>query len=185
MGTIDYILSTWYPWKVQFFQGYSHMWRIYFISLLFLLIFPKISIANPTPTIAQDVSVCNPYNPNYCMQPTSTGTMPVTGTVTTVPGVLQYQPTGHCQLSVTTAVQTSTCSGGIPATTDYALICNESTTARWLDDGTTPTTSIGMMLGQLVGRCIGYSGTLSTLQWVSAPQAGESGPSIIDFNFYK
>jgi hypothetical protein len=89
-----------------------------------------------------------------------------------------------CQLTVsTTAVETSTCSGGIPAGSTYALICNEATAARWRDDGTPPTTTVGQVLGTGTSTapiCAGFTTTFSTLQWIA-----ESGSAILDISFYK
>ena len=92
-------------------------------------------------------------------------------------------PLGYCQLSVTTAVQTSTCTGGIPAGTTYALVCNEGTAARWRDDGTAPTTSVGTPLGTgsaTAPVCQTFFTTFSALQWIA-----ESGTSVLNFTFYQ
>lgn len=92
-------------------------------------------------------------------------------------------PAGYCQLSVTTVVQTSTCSGGIPARSIYALICNEGAAARWRDDGVAPTTSVGMPTATGTATapvCFNYYGTFATLQWIA-----QAGTSIINISFYK
>lgn len=92
-------------------------------------------------------------------------------------------PAGYCQLAVTTVVQTSTCSGGIPAGANYAVVCNEGTAARWRDDGTAPTTTVGNILGTGTATapiCAAFSTTFSTLQWVA-----ESGTATLDITFYK
>ena len=92
-------------------------------------------------------------------------------------------PLGFCQLSVTTAAQTSSCSGGIPSGATWALICNEGAAARYRDDGTAPTASVGMPLstgspGAPV--CINYFAKFSALQWIA-----QSGTSVLDISFYK
>jgi hypothetical protein len=94
----------------------------------------------------------------------------------------QIKPLGYCQLSVTTAVQTSTCSGFSTLAT-YAAVCNEGSAARWRDDGTAPTTTIGQPWGSGTATapvCGSMATTFSTLQWVA-----ESGTATLDFTFYK
>ena len=92
-------------------------------------------------------------------------------------------PKGYCQLAVTTVVQTSTCTGGIPAGASYAIICNEGTAARWRDDGTAPTATVGNILGTGTATapfCMGFSTNLAALQWIA-----ESGTAILDIGFYQ
>lgn len=94
-----------------------------------------------------------------------------------------YIPAGYCQLSVTVAAQTSTCSGGIPQRAIYALICNEGAAARWRDDGVAPTTTVGLPLASgsaTAPVCFNYYGTFATLQWVA-----QSGTTILNISFYK
>jgi hypothetical protein len=88
-----------------------------------------------------------------------------------------------CQLTVTTAAKLSACSGGIPNGAQYALICNEGTAARWRDDGTAPTTTVGQILGTGTATapiCAGFSTTLSALQFIA-----ESGSAVLDVSFYQ
>src|SRR5579872_1968657 len=100
-----------------------------------LLLWSAASYAGPgpAPIIAQDVGVCDPSNPSHCMTPLANGSINVNATVTPAPPTpATYTPTGQCRLTVTTpAVQTSTCSGGIPANTNFIAICNEGSAARW------------------------------------------------------
>src|ERR1700722_14788445 len=98
--------------------------------LLSVAILPTSAFAagpGPTPILAQDVGVCDPFNPKNCLQPTSSGAIPISGTiVTTSP---QYTPVApDCKLTVTGATATSinSCSGGFPATANYILACNEA-----------------------------------------------------------
>jgi hypothetical protein len=86
-------------------------------------------------------------------------------------------PLGYCQLSVTTVVGISTCSGGIPARTVWAVLCAETANIRWRDDGTNATTSVGMPLN--AGSCMYYSGTMSALTVVAV-----SGSPVLDICFY-
>jgi hypothetical protein len=93
-------------------------------------------------------------------------------------------PLGYCQLSVTTtAVLLSTCSGGIPFGSTFALISNEGIAARWRDDGTAPTTSVGNIIGSgspTSPTYVGFVTTLATLQFIA-----ESGTAILDISFYR
>lgn len=101
-----------------------------------------------------------------------------------------YTPVApDCQLTVTgpTAISTSTCAGGIPATAKYLLVCNEGSTVRW-SQTTTPTTSTGQILGEgAVSNpvCTSFgpspTGTFSTLEWIE--QTG-TGSATLDISFY-
>lgn len=107
------------------------------------------------------------------------------GTISVTPSVLTYTPLGYCKLSATTSasVLVSTCSGGIPTGATYALICNEGSEARWRDDGTAPTTSLGQILGSGTTSgptCFGYSASLSALQFIA-----QTGTATFDISFYK
>jgi hypothetical protein len=110
-----------------------------------------------------------------CSGPTSLSTKPG--------GVAPLSPSCQLVVSTSAAVQTSSCSGGIPAGATYALICNEGTAARWRDDGAAPTTSVGQILGTGTATapiCAGFSTTFSTLQWIA-----ESGSATLDISFYR
>jgi len=92
-------------------------------------------------------------------------------------------PLGYCQLSVTSAALTSTCSGGIPPSSTYALICNEGSAARWRDDGIAPTASVGVPLATGSASapiCSTFFTTFSTLQWIA-----QSGTTLLDISFYR
>ena len=100
-----------------------------------------------------------------------------------VPGFV-IAPLGYCALSVTSsAQQTSSCIGTFAPTASYAAVCNEGTAARWRDDGTAPTASVGQPLGSgspTAPTCQPMATTFSTLQWIA-----ESGTATLDFTFYK
>lgn len=85
---------------------------------------------------------------------------------------------GYCQLSVTTVVLVSTCSGGIPLTATVAWITPENNAIRWRDDGTAPTASVGNPVA--VGAQLSYAGLLASLQIVS-----QTGTSTVDIAFYR
>jgi hypothetical protein len=87
-------------------------------------------------------------------------------------------PLGYCQLSVTTAVLVSTCSGGIPAGATFAYITPETAAIRWRDDGTAPTTTVGNPVA--VGQQLTYGGLLSALQVVA-----QAGTATVNVSFYR
>src|SRR5882672_6430716 len=59
--------------------------------------------------------------------------------------VMTFVPLGYCQLtSLAAATKLSACSGGIPAGATSALISVEGAAIRYRDDGTAPTTTVGM-----------------------------------------
>ncbi len=87
-------------------------------------------------------------------------------------------PLSYCQLtSISSATLISTCSGGVPALSEWALICVESAAIRWRDDGTNPTTSVGMPVAS--GACFNYSGTFAKLALIA-----QTGSPIVDISFY-
>ena len=95
-------------------------------------------------------------------------------------------PAGYCQLTVTaTAVQTSTCPGGIPKGATYALINEEGPDAvRWRDDGVAPTASVGNPLGNGTAAspvAAGFTTNFAALQWIDQ---GTSG-AVLDISFYR
>jgi hypothetical protein len=90
---------------------------------------------------------------------------------------------GYCQLSISTVVAISTCSGGIPANTRYALITPETAAIRCRDDGTNPTTAVGFPVA--VAGLLTYSAS----DGVNAPLAAlkcvaQTGTSTVDIWFY-
>lgn len=91
---------------------------------------------------------------------------------------------GYCQLSVTTAVSISTCSGGIPAGAFYAFIVPETNAIRIRDDGTNPTTTVGMP----VSAGVPYYATAtaaSTAPLSSVAIISQSGTATVNITFYK
>lgn len=85
---------------------------------------------------------------------------------------------GYCQLSVTTAVLVSTCSGGIPAGATLAYIITETAAIRWRDDGPAPTTTAGNPLA--TGVQLTFMGNLTTLQVVA-----QTGTASVSIGFYR
>lgn len=107
--------------------------------------------------------------------------------ITTAAGIYIYTPTGYCKLSVTgaTATLTSSCAGGIPVGTQYALVCNEGSQARWRNDGPAPTTSLGQVLGAgdvAAPLCTTFQSNFTALSWIE--QTG-SGTATLDISFYR
>lgn len=93
------------------------------------------------------------------------------------PGLLMV-PLGYCQLtSIASATALSSCSGGIPAGATMIALGADTANVRYRDDGTAPTSSVGMVLvfGQ---NPILYSGTLSKLQFISAT-------GVLNVSFYR
>lgn len=78
-------------------------------------------------------------------------------------------PLGFCQLSPVSATALASCNSGagIPSGANAISMQAATAAASYRDDGTAPTSSVGMQLpaGQLP---IWYSGTLSKLQFISA-----------------
>lgn len=85
---------------------------------------------------------------------------------------------GYCQLSVTTAVLISTCSGGIPLGAEYAYVTSEGAAIRWRDDGTAPTTTVGYPLS--VGTQLAYGALLPLLQVIA-----QTGTATVNIAFYR
>lgn len=79
---------------------------------------------------------------------------------------LPLVPLGYCQLtSIDTAALVSSCSGGIPAGANMALLQPEAQAIRYRDDGTNPTAAIGMPMA--VGATTLYAGAPSKLRVIS------------------
>ena len=99
---------------------------------------------------------------------------------TTVPGQ-RIVPLGYCQLSamqLSSAVGLSSCSGGIPSGATMAYIQSEVAGVRYRDDGTAPTSSVGVIIANATP--IFYVGTLSALQFIA-----QSGSPLLDVLFYR
>ena len=93
-------------------------------------------------------------------------------------GNTYINPLGYCQLTASSAAAlVSTCTGGIPATSQWATICVETANIRWRDDGTAPTTSVGMPVSS--GQCFYYNSKFSALSVIA-----QSGSPVLDISFY-
>lgn len=99
-----------------------------------------------------------------------------------------YQPLGYCQItSLTSAValvSASCSSGSVPTGATIAQICVEAQAVRYRDDGTAPTTTIGMLVtpqSSTIPNCYPYAITpFSAAQFIAVTTG-----AIIDVSFYK
>lgn len=99
-------------------------------------------------------------------------------------GAFQYHPQGYCQItSLSSAVNlvTASCStGSVPAQAVIAEICVSVAAIRYRDDGTAPTTALGIPVG--AGTCYPYAvssggfGALSLIQ--------QTAGAVVDIAFY-
>jgi hypothetical protein len=90
-------------------------------------------------------------------------------------------PVGFCQFTATGTAQglAAACSGGIPAGSASAFIVVESANVRWRDDGTAPTTSVGMLFAN-GSAPLSYQGNLAGIQFIAV-----SGSPVVDVSFYR
>lgn len=90
------------------------------------------------------------------------------------------RPLGYQQLTLTGTAQKLTLPT-LPAgfLVGYVVIQCEGTTssARWRDDGTAPTSSVGMILS--TGQELDYSGDMTMIQFITS-----TGSPILDISFY-
>lgn len=68
--------------------------------------------------------------------------------------------------------------GTIPLAAHMALIVCETANVRWRDDGTAPTSSVGMLLSS--GQEFQYAGNLAGIKFIAV-----SGAPSLDVTFYK
>lgn len=88
-------------------------------------------------------------------------------------------PLGYCQLTtLSSSSALASCSGGIPAGATSARIVAEAQAVRYRDDGTAPTSGVGMPLA--TGEALDYSGTLSALRFIEQTSGGK-----LNVSFYR
>lgn len=95
---------------------------------------------------------------------------------------LREVPLKFCSLSsMSGATSLSSCSGGIPSATTYAVICAYGQGVVWRDDGTAPTGTPGSG-GQGLGanQCIPYNGTMTAIQFIQ-----QAAGAILGVSFYQ
>ncbi|MCC8963772.1 hypothetical protein H8A95_15990 [Bradyrhizobium sp. Pear76] len=76
-----------------------------------------------------------------------------------------FVPLGFCALTPDAGAGLASCAGGIPSGARSATIAVETQAIRYRDDGTAPTSTVGMPVA--VGQTIVYQGTLSKIQLIS------------------
>lgn len=92
---------------------------------------------------------------------------------------IQLVPLGYCQLtSIDASTLISSCAGGIPAGATSAVFTPEAQAIRYRDDGTAPSTTVGMPA--VVNVPITYTGTLSKVRVIS-----QTAGAKLNILFYK
>lgn len=89
--------------------------------------------------------------------------------------VYVFTPLGYSQI---TSLGSAVTLGSIPTGAKMALISVSSANVRWRDDGTSPTTTVGMPM--IAGQEFQYSGDFTKLQFIAV-----SGSPVLDVSFYK
>lgn len=92
--------------------------------------------------------------------------------IATIPGFMK--PCGYSQLTAAAASGLGT----IPDGAKMALIQPETQNVRWRDDGTNPTTAIGMVLA--AGTTLQYTGSFSAFKMIEVAATAK-----INVTFYK
>ena len=95
---------------------------------------------------------------------------------------LRQVPLGFCALSsMSAATPLSSCSGGIPANTSYAVICAYTQGVVWRYDGVAPTGAPGTGgQGIAANQCIPYNGTFTAIQFIQ-----QTSGAILGVSFYR
>jgi hypothetical protein len=86
-----------------------------------------------------------------------------------------YTPVGTGQFGTTVASATNLT---VPAGATIAEICVETNAVRYRDDGTAPTSTIGIPVAS--GTCFQYAGNLLAIQFIA-----QTGSPTIDAEYYK
>lgn len=69
--------------------------------------------------------------------------------------------------------------GGRPGTPNFAYISCDGTSARWRDDGTAPTATVGMPLP--INTLLAYDGELGKIQFIGSGAAGSASSVYVSF----
>ena len=85
------------------------------------------------------------------------------------------EPNGYVQITVLT---TSVGLGTVPGLTKLVLIQCESDNVRWRDDGTDPTTTVGMILE--AGQTLIYNGNPNEIEFIEVTVG-----AILNVSYYK
>jgi hypothetical protein len=99
-----------------------------------------------------------------------------------------YVPLGYCQItslgSAVALVTASCATGSVPTGATIAEICVETASVRYRDDGTAPTTTVGMLVAptsSTIPACFAYS----VIPLTAAQFIAVSGSPVIDVLFYR
>jgi hypothetical protein len=128
----------------------------------------------PLPTGAKNLVLATPTGASgvSSLRALVVSDMPIAVQESIVP--YQYTPQGYEQITnLTTAVGFSS----IPGAAKYAFVTVSGANVRYRDDGTAPTSSLGMPVP--VGSQLQYSGTLSAIEFIQ-----ESTGAVLDIAFY-
>lgn len=90
-----------------------------------------------------------------------------------IPGSVGPKPLGYSQI---TSLSSAAGLGTIPAGSSYAVIECESQAVRWRDDGTDPTTSVGMSLS--AGDTLTYDGSLPKIKFIEVAASAKLNVSF-------
>ena len=90
-------------------------------------------------------------------------------------GPLRLVPQGYQQISASTLASATKLT--VPTLAQVAYIQVDTASVRWRDDGTSPTTAIGVTLAS--GGVLEYWGTLSALQFIAV-----SGSPVLNVSYY-
>lgn len=95
---------------------------------------------------------------------------------------LRQVPLGFCSLSsLASSTALSTCAGGVPAGTTYAVICAYAQGVTWRDDGTAATATAGTGgQGIAAGQCIPYNGDFTKFRAIQ-----QTGGAVLGVSFYR
>ena len=88
----------------------------------------------------------------------------------------RYVPLGFQQLDATAL--SAAVGLTVPPGANYALLIAETAGVRWRDDGTAPTSSVGMLIAQ--DATLEYSGNLSMIKFIAA-----SGSPLLNVSYYR
>lgn len=148
------------------------------VFALALALAPASALAAPAPPVAPCTTILTTQAgiQQQSCQPVTTGApLPVTPSGGSPPTPYTYTPLGCQQI---TSLGSATGFSSIPTGATLVSMTIEGQPVRMRDDGTAPTTAIGLLLS--VGGPWPYSGSLSALQFIQT-----AASATIDGCFYK
>jgi hypothetical protein len=93
-------------------------------------------------------------------------------------GYCQFTAAGSAQLlSAVTPTATTTCTP--PSRAAWASIVVETASIRWRDDGTAPTTAIGMLVNPTSTPTMTYNADFNKIQFIAV-----TGSPVVNISFY-